>query len=262
MHMMRCVVLQEYGMRADIYQTMAQVEDTHWWFRARRSIIAHILSTLALPPNAAILDAGSGTGGNLQMLSQFGQVFAMEKDAEARALAEKRHILAVEEGSLPNEIPFGDRQFDLIVLFDVLEHIEQDYDTLRALHGRLKPEGKLMITVPAFEFLWSMHDVMHHHKRRYSLGPMTRLMERAGYTVTFASYINFWLFPVIAVVRIFDRITGGKLLTNKTSPNAELTIPAPTLNRTLESIFASEINCMKFMRFPFGVSIALVAQKA
>jgi SAM-dependent methyltransferase len=249
-------------MRQDIYQTMAQVEDTHWWFRGRRAIIHSVLKRLALPANAAILDAGSGTGGNLSMLSSFGRVHAMELDAEARALANKRGIVSVEEGELPGKIPFGDRLFDLVVLFDVLEHIEQDYSSLRAVNARLAPGGRLLLTVPAFEMLWSMHDTVHHHKRRYSLSPLTRMLGRAGYKVTFASYINFWLFPLIAIVRILDRCTHGRIIGKKTDGNTELSVPPQPVNNLLEKIFASEAGIIRKVPLPFGVSIILVAQKA
>lgn len=247
-------------MRPDIYQTMAKVEDVHWWFRGRRAIIESVLKSLALPVNAAILDAGSGTGGNLAMLSRFGIVYAMELDAEARTLANQRGIVAVEEGELPARIPFGDRLFDLVVLFDVLEHIEQDYSTLQAINARLAPGGNLLLTVPAFEAVWSMHDTMHHHKRRYGLSPLIRLLERSGYKVTFASYINFWLFPIIALVRVSDRLCGGRLLGNKPDHNTELSIPPSLINMLLEKIFASESWIIKRLRLPIGASIILVAQ--
>jgi SAM-dependent methyltransferase len=249
-------------MRPDIYQAMARVEDTHWWFRGRRRVIASVLRRLSLPPGAAILDAGSGTGGNLAMLSSFGRVSAMEMDAEARILANKRGIVTVEEGEFPDRIPFADTPFDLVALFDVLEHIEQDFSALTAIRDRLAPGGRLLLTVPAFESLWSMHDTMHHHKRRYSLHPLTRLIERAGYKVTFASYVNFWLFPVIAALRIFDRVSGGRLIGKKKEINAELSIPPAPLNRALEAIFASESGLLRHTRLPFGVSIILLAQKA
>ena len=249
-------------MRPDVYQTMAQVEDTHWWFRARRAIITDFLKTLNLSSDTKILDAGSGTGGNLAMLSAFGHVSAMELDEAARELANRRGIVKVQAGELPDRIPFGEMKFDLVVLFDVLEHIEQDFSALTAIHKQLVPGGKLLLTVPAFEFLWSMHDTMHHHKRRYGLAPLTRQLERAGYRVTFASYINFWLFPLIAAVRMIDRISGGRLIGKKPDSNAELSVPHPSVNEFLEKIFASESHLIRKLRLPFGVSIIMLAEKA
>lgn len=248
-------------MRTDLYTEMARVEDTHWWFKGRRSLIRHVLKKAGLAPQAVILDAGSGTGGNLALLSEFGRLHAVEMEDTARAMANARGIVQVEAGHLPDAIPFGTQAFDLAVMFDVLEHVEQDYDTLVALHKRLAPGGKLLLTVPAFEFLWSEHDVIHHHKRRYSLAPLIRLVERAGYKVKFASYINFWLFPLIACVRVLDRLTAGKLMGKKHGANAELRVPPAPVNSLLEAVFASERGLMDIMRLPFGVSIILLAQK-
>lgn len=248
-------------MMADLYQQMAKVEDTHWWFRGRRTIVTDIIRRMDLPEGATILDAGSGTGGNLEMLSKFGHVFAMEMDGEARRLADARGIVTVEPGEMPDNIPFGQMRFDLIVMFDVLEHIEQDFNSLAALHGRLAEGGRLLLTVPAFELLWSMHDTMHHHKRRYGVHPLTRLLERAGYRVTFASYINFWLFPFIAALRILDRISGGRIIGKKVDSNAELSIPPKAINATLEKLFASESGIIRRFGLPFGVSIVALAEK-
>jgi SAM-dependent methyltransferase len=244
-------------MRADIYQSMAKVEDAHWWFRGRRKIAEYILGTITLPKSATILDAGCGTGGNLSMLSKFGKVYAMEMDESARVLADKRNIVKTEYGRLPDAIAFGDQFFDLIALFDVLEHVEQDLESLIALKKRLAAGGKILLTVPAFPFLWSGHDISHHHKRRYRLTPLIQLFKQAGYKVTFANYINFWLFPLIALTRVFYRLKPNK----ESKEMAELFLPAPQVNRLLEMIFAGERYLLPIMRLPFGVSIVLLAQK-
>jgi SAM-dependent methyltransferase len=243
-------------MERELYAALATAEDGHWWFRARRSIAAHILRRLALSANATILEVGSGTGGNLAMLSQFGRLFAMELDAEARALSDRRRIVKAEKGILPHQIPFGDRRFDVIAAFDVLEHIEADLETLVALHGRLRPGGKLLMTVPAFAFLWSAHDDSHHHKRRYRLKPLVGLVERAGYRVVLANYCNFWLFPIVAAARLRERLAGAR-----GSNGTLLPVPPAPLNRMLEVIFSSERYLHSVVRLPFGVSIVLLAER-
>jgi SAM-dependent methyltransferase len=243
-------------MEREVYAALADVEDEHWWFRGRRSIAAQILRRLDLPADATILEVGSGTGGNLAMLSQFGRLSAMELDAEARFLSDRRGIVKAEEGILPHRIPFGNRRFDLITAFDVLEHVEEDFETLVALRARLQPRGKLLITVPAFPFLWSAHDESHHHKRRYRLKPIIRLVERAGYRVLLANHCNFWLFPLVAAVRLRDRFARA--------PQANgigLSIPPRPLNRLLQMIFLSERYLYGMVRLPFGVSIVLLAQR-
>ncbi|MCH9013739.1 MAG: class I SAM-dependent methyltransferase, partial [Proteobacteria bacterium] len=156
-------------MDRQVYARMAELEDRHWWFAARRRILTEVLARLvALPAAPRLLEAGCGTGGNLAMLSRFGEVAAFEPDAEARRKAQEKSGFDVRDGRLPGDIPFEPGRFDLVAAFDVLEHVEDDLASLRALHAQLRPGGSALITVPAFEFLWSRHDERHHHWRRYT----------------------------------------------------------------------------------------------
>src|SRR3989338_7763554 len=120
-------------MEPSIYTLMATLEENHWWFTARRAIAENIIKQLDLPPVAKILDAGCGTGGNLAMLSRYGQVHAMEMDDQARQMANAKGFAQVLSGRLPEEVPYQQEQFDLIVLLDVLENVEDDRNTLRVL---------------------------------------------------------------------------------------------------------------------------------
>ena len=116
--------------------------------------------------------------------------------------------------------------------------------------------------MPSFELLWSSHDTIHYHERRYSLAPLKRLVERAGYNVVFATYINFWLFPLIAQIRVLENMTGVGIIGKKPDGNAELSIPPVPSNSLLEKILASESWLIRRTRLPFGVSIIMIAQKA
>jgi SAM-dependent methyltransferase len=241
-------------MDARIYERMAEVEESHWWFAARRDIVEKILGQIQLPKDAAILEAGCGTGGNLRMLARYGDVHAMEPFEPARATASSLGVADVASGSLPDSIPFGDLTFDLVLMTDVLEHLDDDVASLTALHRRLKPSGRLLLTVPALSWMWSEHDVAHHHVRRYHAARLRQVVEAAGYQVRYVSYYNFLLFPVIAGARVVQRFIGGG------SEGHDLRMPSPSINSLLKRLFSSERHLLGSWSAPFGVSLILLAQ--
>lgn len=239
-------------MEADVYQRMAQQEDGHWWFLGRRRLLRCLLEHFAPPHRPLrILEAGCGTGGNLALLSEFGDVSAFELDPMARERAVARGF-PVQAGRLPGELPFAGERFDLIVLFDVLEHIEEDQAALAALRPLLKPGGRLILTVPAFSFLWTRHDVRHHHFRRYSRGQLADRLQSAGLTLHRISYYNCWLFLPIAVIRLGKRVL-------RSSRSDEEGRPPRWLNRFLEEVLASERFLLVRPGLPFGISLWAVA---
>jgi SAM-dependent methyltransferase len=243
-------------MEQALYSRMAAVEDRHWWFVARRMIIERVIAGRILPSGANILEAGCGTGGNLAMLASHGHVHGTEMNQEAMGLAASRGIGAIRAGQLPDNIGFGTQCFDLIVLLDVLEHIDDDLAVLRALRKRLNPNGWLVVTVPAYPILWSHHDEIHHHKRRYTLGSLCQAAHAAGCSVSYVSHFNFWLFPAIALVRLLRRWTVSTRAEN-------LMLPPPWLNAALTGLLASERYFLGHRRIlPFGLSLVLVAQRA
>jgi SAM-dependent methyltransferase len=243
-------------MDSELYPLMAKVEDSHWWFCARRSIVASMLSRLDLSPGARILEPGCGTGGNFAMLARFGAVYAMDADSDACKFSSARKIAIVEPGQLPDRVPFERVGFDLVVMTDVLEHLDRDQETLSVLRERLKPGGWLLATVPAFSWLWSVHDVTHHHQRRYVAGDLRALFERAGYTVTYLSYYNFLLFPAIAAARLLGRL-------RKSSPqhDHDLRGHSGLVNSLLRTVFSSERYAVGHVSVPFGVSLLVLARR-
>ena len=239
-------------MDQHIYVEMAALEERHWWFVARRKILSTLLSSLPLPLNAQILEAGCGTGGNLAMLTRHGQVYGMEENAQAIELSSAKGASLIAQGRLPSAIPFEGKKFDLIALLDVLEHLDEDDASLRALRTRLKPGGWLLITVPAFPFLWSHHDELHHHKRRYVATDLRALIKGAGYQIHYLSYFNTWLFPLIAAARLMKGSGGSR--------SGDLSMPNKFVNTLLKTIFASERWLLGRIAFPFGVSLVVLAQ--
>lgn len=234
-----------------VFDRMAAQEEVHWWFSGRRAVIRAAIERLVdLPDDARILEAGCGTGGNLDMLGDFGALRAFELDEQARATAERKSGLAVAEGALPGPIPFPAETFDLIGLFDVLEHVEDDKASLAALSGRLRPSGRIVMTVPAFPWLWSAHDERHHHFRRYTRRYLSAVAREAGLCVEHSFYFNTALFPVATALRAVKRVTG--------STAADDALPPPAINAALRTVFAAERHLVGRLKLPVGLSLCAV----
>lgn len=244
-------------MDPSLYRRMAAVEDLHWWFASRRAICNQMIDRMSLPPSAAILEPGCGTGGNFPMLARRGRLYAMDADPSALRFAASRGLAELCQGSLPENIPFGDTRFDLIVMTDVLEHLADDAGSLRALRTRLKPGGRLLLTVPALPWLWSEHDVTHHHLRRYRPAELSAAARAGGFNVEYLSYYNFILFPAIAAVRTLQR--WRQQPHDGMDPRHDLRMPSRPLNAFLRRLFSSERHLLAVARVPVGVSLILLA---
>lgn len=240
-------------MERAVFDRMAEIDSAHWWFTGRRAIVSALIDAHAPQGDLRILEIGCGTGSNLAMLAARGTVDAIEPDDDARALASARSGLRITGGYLP-DVAIPDASYDLIVLLDVLEHVARDGETLRALRAKLAPGGRLLLTVPAAPWMWSAHDVAHHHHRRYSWSRLEEDLAAAGFRVRHHSHFNTLLYPLVAAARILGRLTGRT--------EGDDAMPGRFVNRVLGAIFASERRVAARIALPFGVSLAAVAEAA
>jgi SAM-dependent methyltransferase len=239
-------------MERVVYDTMADLDQRHWWYRARREVLAELIRRRVRPPaGAKILEIGCGTGHNLAMLGEFGHVDALELDEKVRGVAEKRLGRRVMSAPLPELAEVPERHYDLIGAFDVIEHIDDDRAALASIATRLKPDGKLFMTVPAHQWMWSAHDVVNHHKRRYSKRALRRLIENSPLRLDAIGYFNSLLFPVAMAERLSSKLRG--------KDEANLSVPAKPLNDVLERVFASERHLVGRLPLPPGLSLFAVA---
>jgi SAM-dependent methyltransferase len=240
-------------MERSAYAEMAAIDEGHWWYRARRRIVAQMIIRYVKPVKGAnIAEIGCGTGSNLPMLELFGHVTAVEPDAQARLFAAKRSKAIVVQGKLPSDLPLIDKSLDLAVMLDVLEHVNDDVAALKAVAAKLKPDGRFLLTVPALPALWSPHDEEHHHKRRYTAKTLRDVMAKAGLKIEMMSYFNTLLFPLIAGVRWMKNLTGSKAV--------DTGMPSTFTNKALEGIFAFERKFIGRLPMPVGVSLIVVAR--
>lgn len=242
-------------MDAAAYQSLRDSQDRHWWFVGRRRIVSRLIARFAsLPRQARILEAGCGYGGNLAMLGALGEVKAFEFDEEARAHATSLSQVPVAWGRLPDRIGFAGERFDLIAMLDVLEHIDDDVSSLRALRDRLTEGGTLLLTVPAVPWLWSEHDVLHHHKRRYTRALLEQRLREAGLAPVKLGYFNTLLFPLALAQRLLSRLMGRKGAGNDAPPEP--------VNGMLAAIFSLEAALAGSIPLPIGLSLFAVARRA
>lgn len=248
-------------MQNEIYERIYNSERDNWWYRGRRELVKYMVSRVKRRSEKEILDIldfGCGTGLNSLSLDQFGDVYGFDISEEALKYSKARgraKILRAEAESLP----FKSNSFDVVCALDVLEHIEDDIHAICEIHRVLKPGGFLILTVPAFMFLWSPHDEAVNHKRRYNAKLINQKINSVGFSTELCTHWNFCIFPAVAVVRPLRRILcrnrGGK------GDYDLLDLPS-SLNRVFLSILRLENTAIKMgLRLPFGVTVVSVSKK-
>ena len=230
-----------------------RAEERHWWYRGRRKVLARVFAELGLPHPARILDAGCGSGRNMVELARLGTVTGVELSATSVTLARERGVGEVIEGSVL-EMPFETDSFDLAVSLDVIEHLDQHLEALRELRRVVAPDGALLVTVPAYGWLWSGHDEINHHFRRYTRRSLQRVAEQAGWQQVRTTYFNSLLLPVAILLRALDRWS-----TKTTESSLDLWVPPEPVNRLLELPLDLEAALIgRGGRIPAGLSLLAV----
>ena len=235
------------------YDRMQELEESHWWFRGRRHILSSVIGSLPLPGDARILEVGCGPGGNIEMLGRFGHVVPMEPDAACRSYIKAKFGLDALAGALPDDVDVA-ADFDLVCAFDVVEHLDHDHGSLVRLRSLVRPSGFLIATVPAYQWMWSRHDSVHHHKRRYTRGGLETLVQNAGFELVRSTYFNSALFAPAAMVRF-----AKKLLHSDAEDDR---LPPAPVNTLLEGVFSAEAGWLRRADLPFGLSIMVIARPA
>lgn len=236
------------------YQFLEQQQFSHWWFRGRARLIAAVMRRTLGTGSAEkeILDIGSGYGALIPVLRSFGQVDAIESYQSAHEALKDLGIRTVFSEPFPQNCP--SYRYDIVTMFDVLEHLDNDEEAVRTIHVQLlKKHGHFFLTVPAYQWLWSKHDENHGHRRRYTRTQVKHLFLKAGFRDIRVSYFMTFLFPLALAQRLIQKISG------KADPND---LPHPSLiNRALEAIFSFESLIIPWATLPFGLSIIAHGKK-
>lgn len=240
-----------------LYQDYSELEKNYWWFVARRRILADFFQRYIQKKHGPqhILDIGAGTGAQRDIFGSSADVIGLEKETEALSLnTSHEHLVQANAECLP----FVDRSFDVISGLDIIEHLEDDLTALEEMLRICKPGGHLLLTVPAFPFLWSHHDEMSHHKRRYLKRELRDLIQQSGWQIQRLTYFNTLLFPAITLL---------KVLSPRTRPQersiSDIRYPLPSwLNHLLERVFSAEKWWLRFANFTLGVSLLCVAKRS
>ncbi len=240
-------------MEISTYAIEAQVEATHWWFTGRRRLLGRMIAAFGLPADARILDIGTSTGTNLRMLRDLGfsRYEGLDMSDEAVRWCADKGYGKVTRGDAC-ALPFPDASFDLVLATDIIEHVDDDVLALDEMRRVLKPDGRVLVTVPAFPILWGLQDEIGHHKRRYRMAELVTRIGQADLVVHRRFHFNYLLFLPILLARRIIAVFGIRL-------QNENEVNSPLINRVLSWVFRFDVWTAPKVKPPFGVSCLAVA---
>jgi SAM-dependent methyltransferase len=239
------------------YATMAEREQTYWWHLGRLQIIqAYIKHVKGDKEKLKIMNIGCGTGGTIDMLEKFGIVDNADISDEAiRFMKESGYNRITKVDDI--KLPFKDKSYDMVGAFDVLEHIEDHIGALKEWGRILKDDGAIVITVPAYQWLWTNHDVSLYHKRRYTTKRLTEVAAEAGLKPEKKSYAIVFSLPLVVGFRFINKILGRKT----DSETSYVDVP-DWVNSFFTKLLCAEAKVHGKAAFPFGTSVVTVLRKA
>src|SRR5262245_56953763 len=237
------------------YEAMYLLENSYWWYVARRTLAVELLKEeIGGRSSLRILDVGCGTGANVNAFARLADTVGIDDSIEALRFCHERGIQSVTLSHV-EELPFACGAFDILTSLDVLEHTDDDLRSLREIHRVTKQGGLVLITVPAYGFLWSEHDAALKHRRRYTAHELRNKLAVTGYEVVRTSYfISTLFFPILAL-----RIWQG-LRKNSTHPKTSIYVLPGWINSSLVGLLGLERRVFQRMNLPFGVSIVALAR--
>jgi SAM-dependent methyltransferase len=249
-------------MERSYYQEYFFFEQDNWWFVSRRRILLALMRrSLPVRRGLRVLDAGCGTGINLEYLTEFGTVTGVDFADEAIEFCRRRGNDGVRKADLTHLDGWPDGEWDLVTALDVVEHIDDDRAAVRELVRVTKPGGHLLVTVPAFPALWSEHDEVNHHRRRYRASELRALLEGSGCELVRFTYMNSLLFPIAWIVRTWQRARRRVLGPPDHPPRTDFVDYHPVVNALLQAAFTSETPLVTTVGLPFGLSLVCLARK-
>jgi ubiquinone/menaquinone biosynthesis C-methylase UbiE len=245
-------------MQLNSYEITYKNEITYWWFKARLKIFKTLYRNLIYKPsnksNSKILNVGCGTGIITNKFSEYGNVISLDYSEEALKFCKIRKIDSLIRSDAMS-LPFKKNSFDSALYFDIIEHLENDRGALEELNRTLCDGGYTVISVPAYKFLWSSFDDINWHKRRYSKKNLQKLLINSGFQIVKISYINFFLFPAAVLRRLYEKIFKRKQVDYYIPKVGRFT------NFLFYKIFSIESYLLRFLKFPWGVSLIAVVKK-
>jgi SAM-dependent methyltransferase len=231
---------------------MHRLEENHWWFQGKKLLVERFISSAGIR-GGKFLDIGCGTGMFLKVLANYGSVFGIDVSGQALAYCRCKVDANLAQAS-GDRLPFQDGSFSFVSLLDIIEHANDDVSVMKEAYRVSKPGGTVLVTVPAFRFLWSNHDTAHHHKRRYTLSELEEVGKSAGFNVERITYTNFFIFFPVFLKRTLLRNMSKDV-------ESDLKETPALINRLLLSLYRLEAFYLTIGSFPWGVSLLMLLSK-